>query len=154
MTWAGAALKSGAPGGTIGRAMSCLDAPCAKPGVSKAAAPVKVVPKAAQSLPASVKAGQPVRPQAPAAPGRLYQELSVVVDLPQSALATVRVYDKGNIEIRLLFAGILPQGQKTFTWDGKSEEGLVTPPGVYTIEVKSGETVQRQEVHVEADLPR
>jgi hypothetical protein len=126
--------------------------------VTTVTAPAKAAPKAAgsvgQSPSTSASAGQPGVPPAPAAPGRTYQELSVVVDLPQSALATVRVYDKSNIEIRLLFAGILPQGQRTFAWDGKDEAGLVAPPGVYFIEIKSGEKVMRQEVHVEADQDR
>lgn len=86
-----------------------------------------------------------------APPGKQYQELSVVVDFPQSSLATVRVYDEQGNEVKTLFAGILPQGKKTFTWDGKNSVGLVTPPGDYYIEVKSGEKVTRQEVHVEAD---
>jgi hypothetical protein len=129
--------------------------------VSTVVAPSKAAPglataKAARStgLPLSTAAGQSgIRP-VPSSPGRTYQELSVVVNLPQSALATVRVYDHLGNEIRMLYAGILPQGKRTFAWDGKDEAGLVAPPGVYTIEVKSGEKVMRQEVHVEADQTR
>jgi flagellar basal-body rod modification protein FlgD len=73
----------------------------------------------------------------------------VVVNLPQGGLATVRVIDSQNNEIRTLYAGILPAGTQTFTWDGKTTEGLVAPPGHYFVEIKSGTDVMRQELHLE-----
>jgi hypothetical protein len=132
------------------KAVTAKIAQSAAKKITAVAAPAKV-------LKSSTGTYQPKHPQSsgsmpvPAEPGKYYQQLSVVVDLPQSALATVRVYDNLNNEIRMLFAGILPQGKKTFAWDGKDEAGLVAPPGVYVIEVKSGENVMRQEVRVQAD---
>ena len=88
---------------------------------------------------------------APQLQGRVYQQLSVVVEPSQPGLATVRVFDKGNKEIRTLFAGIIPAGQKIFTWDGKTDNGTVAPAGTYFIEVKSGAKAMRKEVKVEGN---
>lgn len=83
--------------------------------------------------------------------GKVYDELSVVVDNPGAGLATVKVLDPNRSEIKILFAGILPAGQRTFTWDGKGENGLVSPPGLYYLEVTSGANVLRKEIHLGSD---
>ncbi len=80
--------------------------------------------------------------------GKLYEELSVVVDTAIPGLATVRVLDGQNNEIRLLYAGILSAGTRTFAWDGKDGDGKVVSAGVYYLVVNSGTKVMRQEVHV------
>ncbi len=76
------------------------------------------------------------------------EELSVVVDNPGMGLVTVKVLDPDKSELKVLFAGILPAGQKTFTWDGKGENGLVAPSGTYYLEVTSGANVQRKAIHL------
>ena len=83
--------------------------------------------------------------------GHLYQQLSVVVEPTVPSLATVRVLDGGNHELKTLYAGIIPAGRRTFTWDGKTTNGVVAPAGTYYIEVKSGQKVMRQEVKVEGN---
>ena len=95
-------------------------------------------------------------PASPAPPfpqpqGHLYQQLSIVVEPTSPSLATVRVLDGANHELKTLFAGIIPAGRRTFTWDGKTTQGTVAPAGTYFIEVKSGEKVMRQEVKVEGN---
>jgi hypothetical protein len=80
--------------------------------------------------------------------GRIYEELSVVVDNPQPGLVTVKVKDSSGSEVNTLYAGILPSGQKTFTWDGKAGNGLVAHPGTYYLEVTSGAHILRKKIHL------
>jgi flagellar hook assembly protein FlgD len=83
--------------------------------------------------------------------GKYYQQLSVVVDNPRDGLVTVRVLDGQGREIRMLFAGILPAGRRTFAWDGKTGQKSPAPPGRYNVEIKSGSDVMRREIQLEPD---
>ncbi len=123
----------------------------AKPTVALPLLPLPplVPPQTAQ--PVAPLAVLPAAQSAAALPGREYQRLSVVINLPQGGLATVRVVDSQNNEVEILYAGILPAGMQTFTWDGKTAQGIVAPPGHYFVEIKSGEDVMRQEIHLEKD---
>lgn len=86
---------------------------------------------------------------APAKTGGRYEELSVTVNLQGSGLVTVHVLDGGGNVLRTLYAGILPAGQRVFTWDGVTDRGILALPGAYYIEVKSGSKILKREVHVE-----
>lgn len=83
-------------------------------------------------------------------PRRTRMELSISVDNPKAGLVTVKVLDGSGKEIRILFAGIMPSGQRTFQWDGKGETGRMEPAGDYRLEVISGQTVMRKTVHLGA----
>lgn len=85
--------------------------------------------------------------------GTKYQELSVVVNQRQAGLVTVRVVDAQDNLIRTLYAGILKPGNPSFTWDGKTERGVLAPAGRYFVEVKSGKDLIRKEVKVEPEKP-
>ena len=113
------------------------------PPVSDSAA---TLPDLSESpLPAPLPSGTlPVPPTE----GRKYQELSVIVDREISGVARVHVLDSGNNEIRTIYSGILPAGRRVFTWDGKTQEGLLAQPGDYFIEVKSGENILRHKVRI------
>ncbi len=102
----------------------------------------------ALSAPASLQPN-PVSNPAPLPPR--YQQLSISVELPNSGLVTVRVFDSQSVEIKTLYAGVLPAGQKVFIWDGKKEDGALASPGTYFIQVQSGKNHMRREVHIEAD---
>jgi hypothetical protein len=88
---------------------------------------------------------------APAPQGHVYQQMSVVLDQAAAGLVTVKVVDNLNTDVRTLYAGILPEGKRTFKWDGKTDVGAVAPAGTYYIEVKSGQNVMKQKVNVEGD---
>jgi hypothetical protein len=83
--------------------------------------------------------------------GHVYEQLSVAVAQATPGLVTVKVKDNLGTEVRTLFAGIMPQGNQTIPWDGKTENGALAPAGTYFIEVKSGGNVQRKEVHLQGD---
>ncbi len=91
----------------------------------------------------------PIASRVPAPPPNRYQEISATVDMPQSGLATVKVFDPAGNVIRILFAGILPSGPQTFIWDGKTNQGLTSSPGLYTIEVRSGQTLMKKQVKLQ-----
>ena len=76
--------------------------------------------------------------------------LSVKVTLHRTGVVTARVLNGANQEIRRVYSGILSEGEQTFTWDGKNEAGTLVSPGTYTVEVRSGEDVQRSPVRVES----
>lgn len=128
-----------------------------------AAAPAPVTPKPMAvvthpTFPPAVPAAVPLTtvpvlplPPSAAPAGKQYERLSVLVNLPQGGLATVRIVDTQDKEIRALYAGILPAGQQTFTWDGKTGQGVAAPPGRYYVEIKSGSDVMRQEIHLKQD---
>lgn len=68
------------------------------------------------------------------------QELSVVVDVPNKSLVTVRILDAGGREIRNLHTGFVDPGRVTFQWDGLLENGESASTGFYRIDVQSGVT--------------
>lgn|GEM_PF-3235002 len=108
------------------------------------------VPSQAVSLAVPPNAqSQPALPNLPNI-GRQFEQLSVIVDNPQEALATVKVYDSGHTLVRHLFTGILPSGKQTLTWDGKTDQGEPAPSGTYQLELQSGEKLIRSEIHIKA----
>jgi len=119
--------------------------------------PALPVPEAppSPSLPAKapvVKHHAPAKP-IPPAPGKVYEQLSVVVNLPQTGLVTVRAVNGQGEAVRTLYVGLLPAGQKTFTWDGKTDKGSVAPKGDYFIQVQSGQTILKEPVQVQGAAP-
>jgi len=83
--------------------------------------------------------------------GHVYEQLSIVVEPKAPGLVTVRVKDANGVEIRDLYAGIIPAGKRVFSWDGKKEDGQLAAPGVYTLELQSGQKIMRREVKVEGN---
>ncbi len=107
-------------------------------------------PKSQSSKPAHAKKHSTAPSPNSGQSGKIHEELSVVVTHPQQGLVTVKVMDPQEKEMRILFAGILPAGKRTFTWDGKDMNGSVASPGTYYLVVTSGSKVLRQEVHLGA----
>jgi len=167
VTAAGAflAMRHKAPGPA---AVASFPAPAASPSPAVAApivkSPVLVpppAPKPAVSAPTQVLSPTPVPPpptavpekvvsqSAPGAQGRTYEQLSVVLDLEERAIATVRVSTPEGAVVRTMFAGLLDKGEWRFTWDGKTDTGATAPNGTYHVVVASGGRTVEREVRLE-----
>jgi hypothetical protein len=96
-------------------------------------------------IPSHPTAPATVRPRSPIG---VHKELSISVENLRTGLVTVRVFDDQGREVRSLYAGILPAGQRTFSWDGKDGQGIAIAPGTYTLEVASGGRTYRKTVHI------
>lgn len=88
-----------------------------------------------------------VQPQ-PANPAAEGQELSVVVDSPQTALVTVRILDGAGREMRSLYTGFVQPGHWSFQWDGMLSDGSPAPAGDYRIDVQSGALHQTKDIKI------
>lgn len=91
----------------------------------------------------------PVAPRAGTQEGES-ERLTVKVNQPRAGLVTVKVVDGKGDQVRALYAGILPAGSRSFTWDGKTDQGSLAKPGSYFLEFKSGTNVHRQELNLGA----
>ncbi len=123
-----------------------------KPGIAPAAPGVLPPPPPLPILPTSRPAASLAVPSRPSpVPGRLYEELSINVELPEAGLVTVKVLNPSQTTVRVVFAGLLSAGKRTFTWDGRTDAGMPAPAGLYTLQVQSGPDVMRRQVHLQAD---
>jgi FlgD Ig-like domain len=109
---------------------------------------------AAQTAPAAPSLGDasrtasaPVQPQ-PAPPSEEGQELSVVVESPQTALVTVRILDAAGREVRALYTGFVRPGRWSFQWNGMLSDGQPAPAGDYRIDVQSGASHQTKDIRI------
>jgi len=88
-----------------------------------------------------------VEPRAPAAklsldrvrPNPARGHVAATLTLPQGAHARVRVLDGAGRLVRTLLDADLPAGERTVSWDGRSERGAVVAPGVYMLDARAGE---------------
>jgi hypothetical protein len=80
--------------------------------------------------PASFTVGQPFpNPFNPTTSLRLY--------VPKAGEVDLGVYDLQGRRVRTLHTGMLPQGFRTFVWDGRDDGGRGTASGVYFMRAKS-----------------
>ncbi len=66
--------------------------------------------------------------------------------LPEAATARLTVYDLLGREVATLFAGDLPAGTFTATWDGRDAAGAPVPSGVYLYRMQAGSIVQTRQM--------
>ena len=62
---------------------------------------------------------------------------AIVLDLPQGADVTLKVYDLRGRVVRRLFSGALPIGTHNFVWDGRDDSGQAAAGGVYVYRIES-----------------
>jgi len=79
--------------------------------------------------------------------------LGVLVKQAVPGQARVTVKDGQGRELLELFSGTLPRGQRRFEWDGRLADGSPAAPGSYSIEVKRGGSVQRQQLTLKSTRP-
>ena len=70
----------------------------------------------------------------------------VQFELGAPGRVTANVYDTGGRLVRRLFAGSLPAGPRTLTWDGRDDGGRAAASGVYLVRVAAGEEEAVQKV--------
>ncbi|HEX5031705.1 MAG TPA: PQQ-dependent sugar dehydrogenase [Candidatus Eisenbacteria bacterium] len=75
--------------------------------------------------------------------GRLpfYGQLSLEVDLPGPADASVDVFDVKGRKVRTLHRGVMPAGRTPLGWDGRFEGGAPAPSGVYWLRLRAAGVV-------------
>ncbi len=65
--------------------------------------------------------------------------------VPQEGHVDLAVYNLAGRRIRTLVSGTLPAGDRTTTWDGRNEAGLMSPSGMYFYRyVTNGNTIARK----------
>jgi glucose/arabinose dehydrogenase len=69
-------------------------------------------------------------------------DLTLEVDLPAPAEATVEVYDVTGRKVRTLHQGLLPAGRNGLAWDGRLDGGGTAPSGVYWLRLQAAGVVQ------------
>ncbi|NQW30576.1 MAG: T9SS type A sorting domain-containing protein [Ignavibacteria bacterium] len=60
-------------------------------------------------------------------------EVSVAVEIPNSALVTLKVYDTFGKSVATIFSGNATQGTLSVNWNGKDADGVSVTPGAYVI---------------------
>jgi hypothetical protein len=114
------------------------------------AAKIEQAPSADPGLPTLDPPRQAPALSAPPPGLPLAERLTVTVNRARSGLATVKVVDAEGYQVRSLYAGILPAGKRSFTWDGRTDDGSLAAPGRYWLEVRSGAEVFRRELDLGA----
>jgi len=78
-------------------------------------------------------------------PNPFNPSVSLAMETPVSGSASLDVFDvRGRLVVRL-FDGLLSEGRREVTWDGKNAEGHPTPSGIYfaRLETEAGRAVRK-----------
>jgi hypothetical protein len=63
----------------------------------------------------------------------------VPFELPTPAQVVVRIFDlRGRVVRRLQQGRVYPAGTHAVAWDGRNDDGLRLPPGIYVLHLKAG----------------
>ncbi|MDH7514331.1 MAG: FlgD immunoglobulin-like domain containing protein, partial [Bacteroidota bacterium] len=76
-------------------------------------------------------------------PAEPWNGVSFMCTLPAQTPVLFRVFDMGGKEIREYGLGVLDGGTHVLRWDGCDTRGVPVPPGVYTLEISTGNTAAR-----------
>ena len=72
--------------------------------------------------------------------------VSARIIVERHEMISARIYDIRGLLIRSIFDVHLDIGEYTFRWDGRSENGAITPPGSYIISLRNGTDVLNRKV--------
>ena len=73
-------------------------------------------------------------------PNPFNPETSIRFELSEATEMYISIFDiRGNL-IRQIYQGRLPQGAHRFRWDGRNENGLLTPSGLYFLRLSNGKS--------------
>jgi flagellar hook assembly protein FlgD len=71
-------------------------------------------------------------------PSVMKGETRVEFDLPQASEVRLVVYNLAGQAVRTLFEGTHSGGTYEVVWNGKNEQGLQVPSGVYFVKLNAG----------------
>jgi hypothetical protein len=71
---------------------------------------------------------------------------TVDLALPQSGPATLAIFDLSGRRVRRLLAGDFAAGSRRVVWDGRNDEGVSVPAGLYLVRLDSAGTQQTRRV--------
>jgi flagellar hook assembly protein FlgD len=66
--------------------------------------------------------------------------------LPHSGPATLAIFDLSGRRVRRLLAGDFAAGSRRVVWDGRNDEGVSVPAGLYLVRLDSAGTQQTRRV--------
>jgi hypothetical protein len=66
--------------------------------------------------------------------------------LPEASSVEVNVFDVGGRLVRAVARGEMVPGHWTVQWDGKDENGRVSPAGIYFMRLAAGERVAAKRI--------
>lgn len=73
--------------------------------------------------------------------------LAIKYFFPGHGNVTIVIYDRNGDKIRNAFDRSRRGGMRTFSWDGKDNQGLHVPPGLYTCRISCGTMVMNRELN-------
>ena len=65
---------------------------------------------------------------------------------PKAAEVTLSIYNLQGQQIRQVSMGQMPKGQHLYHWDGQGDTGGPVPPGIYMIQLKTGDQVRTHKI--------
>jgi flagellar hook assembly protein FlgD len=79
-------------------------------------------------------------------PNPMNPSTRIPFELPEAGPASIRIYDPSGRLVRNLFAGSLPAGSQTVTWDGRGDAGRPLGSGVYYVRLDTAAGKAEQSV--------
>ena len=83
---------------------------------------------------------------APGAPNPSRSALRLAFAVPAGSSASLRIYDPAGRLVRDLFCGTSEAGERSVTWDGRSDDGVPVASGVYFVRLEAGARVATRKV--------
>jgi len=72
-------------------------------------------------------------------PNSFNPETTIKYTLPKPAFVKLKIYNMLGEEVRTLVNEFQQTGVKSVNWDGKNDEGLLVPSGIYIYQIVAGE---------------
>lgn len=81
-----------------------------------------------------------------AVPNPFNPRVSIEYALEREARVTVEVFDVRGRRVRMLLDEVRPQGDGSILWNGLDDTGQAVASGVYTVRLRSGDTLDHTKV--------
>ena len=80
------------------------------------------------------------------APNPSRDALRIAFGVPGGSKASIRIYDPAGRLVRTLFSGTPEAGERSVTWDGRSDDGVPVASGVYFVRLEACDRVMTRKV--------